>query len=371
MFVRLRTPIGLLMPATAAVLVGIVIGTYVVAPMAEPGLSAATRRPAASARAVASGPAAGASDATAAGTTDRPATSAAGSRVPGSAGKPASPITPGTSAGAGAPAPAATAPGTSAASFPAAKEGTVPILYYHRVEALPGGFAGWSKRSQDSFLLDDTLPFAFVAQLDWLVAHGYTTILPRDLAAHWDSGTPLPKRPVILTFDDGFRNWRSFVLPELKKRHMVAEFYVVVQNVGRSISWDDVKTLAAAGMGIGGHDMLHFQLAGGGVPTASPGVMRYQVTEAKRRLELKTGAKVDSMAYVGGGFNGTLMAIVEGAGYTSARGIERGVQQVPANRYHLHVSRIGWRDDVTDVYNGRMTAGLPTFAKRMSGKNPG
>ena len=368
---RTRALIGFVMPATAALLVGIVVGTYVAAPMMDPGAAAATRRPAASVRAVAGGPAAGASNPAAAGATDGPAASAAGSRAPGSAGKPASSITPGAPAAAGSSAPASAGPGTAAASFPAAKEGAIPILYYHRVEPLPRGFAGWNKRSRDTFLLDDTLPFAFVAQLDWLIAHGYTTILPRDLAAHWDSGKPLPKRPVMLTFDDGFRNWRSFVLPELRKRHMVAEFYVVIQNVGRSISWDDVRALAAAGMGIGAHDVLHFQLAGGGVPTASPAVMRYQVTEAKRRLEQNTGAKVDSMAYVGGGFNTTLMAIVEQAGYTTARGIERGVQQVPANRYHLHVSRIGWRDDVTDLYNGRMAAGLPTFAKRVSGANPG
>ena len=64
----------------------------------------------------------------------------------------------------------------------AAKEGVVPILYYHRVENVPAGFATWSKASQDNFLVDDTLPFAFAAQLDWLAAHGYTTILPRDLA---------------------------------------------------------------------------------------------------------------------------------------------------------------------------------------------
>ena len=32
----------------------------------------------------------------------------------------------------------------------------------------------------------DVVPAAFEAQLDWLMANGYTTILPRDLAAHWD-----------------------------------------------------------------------------------------------------------------------------------------------------------------------------------------
>jgi peptidoglycan/xylan/chitin deacetylase (PgdA/CDA1 family) len=247
----------------------------------------------------------------------------------------------------------------------------VPILYYHRVQALPAGFSGWSKPSRDSFLVDNTLPWAFTAQLDWLVAHGYTTILPRDLAAHWDKGTKLPKRPIILSFDDGFSSWRSAILPQLQKRGMVGEFYVVIANVSRSISWADVRTLAQAGMGIGAHDVQHFQLAGGGVPTASVATMRYQVMEAKRLIELNAGVTVDSMAYVGGGYNGTLIQVAQDAGYTTARAIERGVLQTPEIRYHLHVSRIGWRDDVVDLYRGTLVNGLPTFAARISGQNPG
>ena len=58
------------------------------------------------------------------------------------------------------------------------------------------------------------MPAAFVAQLDWLLANGYTTILPGDLAAHWDYGTPLPPKPVIITFDDGSRSWTKRVMPD-------------------------------------------------------------------------------------------------------------------------------------------------------------
>jgi hypothetical protein len=124
-------------------------------------------------------------------------------------------------------------------------------------------------------------------------------------------------------------------------------------------------------MGIGAHDVQHVQIAGGGVATASAAVMRYQVTEAKRLLELNAGVPVDSMAYVGGGYNATLMQIVKEAGYSTARAIERGVQQSPGIRYHLHVSRIGWKDDVLNMYTGKLAAGMPTFAKRVSGQNPG
>lgn len=367
-----RALIALLMPTTVALVVGILVGAFVVAPIVDPGTAAATLRPGTSARAVAAAPT-GAPGRSGSGSSNSAAGSAgavaggatAGATSPAVSGQPLGSVGPVASAS------PTLVPSSSPAALTPAAEGVVPILYYHRVEALPRGFAGWSKTPQDTFLVDDLLPFALVAQLDWLKSHGYTTILPRDLADHWDSGKPLPKRPIILTFDDGFSNWRSFVLPELQKRRMVAEFYVVIDNVGRSISWNDVRTLARAGMGIGAHDVQHVQLAGGGVRTASAAVMRYQVTEAKRLLEVKAGVKVDSMAYVGGGFNETLMAIVRQAGYRTARSIQRGVAQTPSIRYRLHVSRIGWHDDLLDLYNGRLAAGLPTFAKRVSGANPG
>lgn len=355
----LRALIRLLVPTTAALLVGVVLGTYVVAPLVEPGTGQPSRAPATSG--LAGGVVPSASGSTT-GAGESPSSAATSPRASGKASsKPRATAKPGSSA----------VPSATPDAMAPAKEGVVPVLYYHRVEGLPRGFAGWSKKSQDTFLVDDLMPFAFTAQLNWLGAHGYTTILPRDLAAHWDSGKPLPARPIILTFDDGFANWRAFVLPELVKRGMVAEFYVVIANVGRSIGWDDVRALAAAGMGIGAHDVQHFQLAGGSVATASAAVMRYQVTKAKRRLEEKTGVTVDSMAYVGGGYNEALMAIVKQAGYTTARSVERSVIQSPANRYRLRVSRISWHEDVTDLYGGRMAPGLPTFAMRVSGEKPG
>ena len=68
----------------------------------------------------------------------------------------------------------------------------VPIVYYHRVESIPPEFRYWGPIAERTFLAYDSLPTAFEAQLDWLQANGYTTILPRDLAAHWDTGARLP-----------------------------------------------------------------------------------------------------------------------------------------------------------------------------------
>jgi peptidoglycan/xylan/chitin deacetylase (PgdA/CDA1 family) len=270
------------------------------------------------------------------------------------------------------PSPAVTptpAPTTSPSGPPAAQNATVPILYYHRVQPVPKAFSSWPKARQRRFLQYDALPAAFVAQLDWLVANGYTTILPGDLAAHWDYGAPLPPKPVIITFDDGSRSWTTRVMPALRERGMVAEFYLTLDAIKvDAIDWGDIRELVAAGNGIGGHDVHHVQIAG--LPDkqrVSVAVMWKEINDIRAVILAHTGVAPDSMAYVGGGYDGTLMGLVAAAGYTTARSINRGIVQTVSRRYRLRVVRIGANDDVVDPGKQTLVPGLPTFAARMRG----
>jgi peptidoglycan/xylan/chitin deacetylase (PgdA/CDA1 family) len=245
----------------------------------------------------------------------------------------------------------------------------VPILYYHRVQPVPADFVTWSKAKRARFLQYDVLPAAFVAQLDWLAANGYTTILPGDLAAHWDHGTPLPAKPVIITFDDGSRSWTKRVLPNLRKRGMVAEFYLTLDAIKvDAIDWGDIRQLAAAGNGIGAHDVHHVQIAGlpaGDRPSAA--TMWKEINDIRGVILANVGVAPDSMAYVGGGYDDALMAMVAAAGYTTARSINRGIVQSTERRYRMRVVRIGAHDDLLDPRSQALVPGLPTFAARMRG----
>lgn len=246
----------------------------------------------------------------------------------------------------------------------------------HHVDPIPADIESWTYQRRHDFLTYDITPCSFAAQMDYLVANGYTTVLPKDLAAFWDHGRPLPGRPVILTFDDGYADWAPTVLPILRARGLKAEFYLTYDFIGLQISWSDVRALVAAGMGIGAHDMDHFQLAGGGVTTASLDVMHFQVDDAKALLAAKLGVTVDSMAYVGGGFDSTLIGVVGQAGFTTARSILRGVVQSPRDRFLLHVSRIGLYDDVVnqdlpDLMACNLVPGLPDFQAHLDGSDTG
>ncbi len=248
--------------------------------------------------------------------------------------------------------------------------GVVPILYLHRVEAPPPAWPTWTDAQRKNFLAYDDIPAAFAAQLDWLAAHDYTTILPSDLAANWDDGTPLPPRPVIITLDDGWPSWVETVLPLLQAHHMVAEFYLTLDAIARNaITWGEVRTLAAAGMGIGAHDVHHVQLAGlppPATPAPSP-VMWWEVSQARTIIGREVGALPDSMAYVGGGLDPELESLVHLAGYTTARSTIRGVDQSIDRRDALRVVGIGGLDDVVDQYTGQLVPGLPTFAAKVAG----
>ncbi len=249
-------------------------------------------------------------------------------------------------------------------------DANVPILYYHHVRPLPTDYPGWSTASKLRFTTYDTLPSAFAAQLDWLKAHGYTTILPRDLIAYWDDGGHLPVRPVIISFDDGSRDWVTRVLPMLQAHGMVAEFYLTLDAIAHgNLTWPEVRRLAAAGNGIGAHDVHHVQLTGmgGNHASASEATMWTEVSEARRIIGLNVGIYPDSMAYVGGGYDATLEGLVREAGYTSARSINRGDVQDPNRRYRLRIVRIGVHDDVADLLTGALVPGLPTFTARMAG----
>lgn len=254
-------------------------------------------------------------------------------------------------------------------ALPSIPEGAVPILYYHRVEAVPPEFRTWSRARQRQFLAYDTLPAALEAQLDWLSAHAYTTILPGDLAAHWDRGRRLPTKPVILSFDDGSPSWVATVLPMLHRRAMVAEFYLTLQAIAQGdLRWSDVRRLADAGNGIGAHDVHHFQLAGlPGGRAMSPAVMWKEIAPIRSIIRRHVGTTVDSMAYVGGGFDATLVGLVKRAGYTTARSILRGIDQSATHRFTLRVVRVGSHDDVIDPTTQTLVDGLPTFSARMHG----
>ncbi|MBR2774359.1 MAG: polysaccharide deacetylase family protein [Selenomonadaceae bacterium] len=126
----------------------------------------------------------------------------------------------------------------------------VPILVYHRVN--------------DTDTNPTTLKVAdFEAQLKYLVDNGYHVIAPDDLLDAWETGKPLPDKPIVLTFDDGHEDIYKNVFPLLQKYNMRATVFIVTDHIGRKdyLSWDFVRALQAGGyMDFESHTMTYKDL---------------------------------------------------------------------------------------------------------------
>lgn len=125
---------------------------------------------------------------------------------------------------------------------------TVPIVMYHSV----------LKDSQKSGKYIIT-PATLEEDLKYLVNNGYTTITMSDLISYVYEDTPLPEKPIILTFDDGHYNNLGYAVPLLEKYHMKGIISIVGEytdtfsktdeaNLNYSyLRWKDIKQLIASG----------------------------------------------------------------------------------------------------------------------------
>lgn len=90
--------------------------------------------------------------------------------------------------------------------------------------------------------------------LQWLKDNGYTTVLPRELAA----GEPLPEKPVLITFDDGYRSNYDLAFPLFQEfeTKVVISIMVFMQDHGVTsfLSWDMCREMSETGLiEIGSH----------------------------------------------------------------------------------------------------------------------
>ncbi len=133
----------------------------------------------------------------------------------------------------------------------------VPILMYHYISEPPPG--------ADRYRIDlSVTPQDFERQLRYLATNGYTTISLYDLYAHLSLGRALPPKPIVLTFDDGYRDHYEHAFPLLQKYGMRATFFITTDfiNFGNPhhLTWEMVKEMSAAGMDIESHARTHRDL---------------------------------------------------------------------------------------------------------------
>ena len=192
----------------------------------------------------------------------------------------------------------------------------IPILLYHSVADRPSDFIAPYTVS----------PATFRRHLDAVAALGATTLTVSGLLAARGSGT-LPERPVLVTFDDGYRDTLTNAAPALVERGMSATTYVTTGVVGSvspggdpMLTWPQIGELAGMGHEIGAHSQTHPQL-----DTLSVGAMRREIAGSRARLQAGTGLPIESFAYPHGYSDARVRRAVREAGYTSAASVKNAL----------------------------------------------
>ncbi|MFJ1750539.1 polysaccharide deacetylase family protein [Streptomyces sp. NPDC088116] len=113
-------------------------------------------------------------------------------------------------------------------------------------------------------------PEAFAEQMELLAGRGFTPLTTARLADNWRTGRPLPPRPVLITFDDGYEGVHRHALHALATHGFAATLFVSTGWLrgpyddggapDTMLDWDQARELAAAGTEIGGHSHTHPQL---------------------------------------------------------------------------------------------------------------
>jgi len=140
---------------------------------------------------------------------------------------------------------------SNAAAIMARKQ--VPVLCYHQIR-------DW--RPTDSKTAKDYIipPAAFREHIKMLHDSGYHSILPDQLYDYLTKGTPLPDKPVMLTFDDTDIDQWDIARPELKKYGFKGVYFIMTVSLDRKphyMSKEQVKTLSDEGNIIGSHTWDH------------------------------------------------------------------------------------------------------------------
>jgi len=208
----------------------------------------------------------------------------------------------------------------------------VPSLMYHYVSWLPTTDPNMSLRRSLT-----VSPTDFEEHLRYLRDQGYHSVTTRDLWWTLDQTAPLPAKPVMLTFDDGYADAYSVVLPLLQKYGFTGVFFVTVNLVGRPgyLTRDQVRALADAGMDVESHAMDHVSMR-----IRSLADQRYQMCTARQFLSQWTGTDVRHFAYPSGDYNADSFAALQSCGYLSAYKKMGGSLQSSANMYLLQRARV-------------------------------
>lgn len=211
-----------------------------------------------------------------------------------------------------------------------AKQARVPVMMYHDILTPKQVFF-------------DVTPEEFEQHLQLIQSKGLTPISMDQLVAHLQTGVPLPEKPILLTFDDGYAGHYTYVYPLLKKYNYPAVFAIYTAKVGKkmgrsSLTWEQLKEMAADPLvTISSHSVTHKVMSG-----MSDAEIQFELQESKRILEEQLGISIRYFTYPEGKYDAKVVAALPGAGYAAALTMNDADERLAGQSNSLlEIGRIG------------------------------
>ncbi|MEO0409555.1 MAG: polysaccharide deacetylase family protein [Cyanobacteria bacterium P01_A01_bin.135] len=207
----------------------------------------------------------------------------------------------------------------------------VPVLMYHDI--LP-----------EKEVFFDVTYEEFEAHLQMIDEMGITPISMDQLVSHLRTGLPLPEKPVLLTFDDGYRGHYEHVFPLLEEYGYPGLFSIYTFKVGRDhgrpgMNWAQVQEMAESPLvTIAAHSVNHPS----DLREVSDGDLRMEVEQSKRELEEKLGTPIHYFTYPEGNYDERVAQVVQEAGFLAALTMDNWEDRFAGESQNLlAVDRIG------------------------------
>ena len=209
----------------------------------------------------------------------------------------------------------------------------VPILMYHVIANPPA---------------DAPYPQLYVSERDfggqmrWLAQHGYRAVTQRQVWNQWHRGGALPAKPVVISFDDGYRSVAEAAWPHMQRRSWPGVLNLTVKNlhVSGGLSQYKVRRLLADGWELASHTLTHPDL-----PGLDDRTLTHEVSRSRAVLRAKFGVPVDFFCYPAGRYDARVIRAVRRAGYFGATTTLEGFAR-PDAPYELRRVRVSRGDGV-------------------------
>jgi len=217
----------------------------------------------------------------------------------------------------------------------------VPILMYHYVSTPPPG--------ADQYRVNLSIePEMFRQHLQYLKDNGYTTISLYDLDAALSEGLPLPDKPIVLTFDDGYSDHYVTAFPLLREFGMTATFFIITDTADHGsvnyMTWPQINEMAAAGMSIESHTKTHSELRG-----RTYDFLVYEILGSLESLRAHTTERGQMFCYPVGRYDDLTLSVLGSTDVLRAVTTEFGLWHTTDNRLEMPRVRISYTTGVNGL----------------------